>query len=86
MKTMELRPCNRRGDSLAVALTRSLFAIVLAIVIALILAGAHAQSPQDLERTSAQEAVRNRLHRQGLALWLCGHKRIPVVPWRDEHR
>jgi hypothetical protein len=51
MKTMELRPCNRRGDSLAVAFTRSLFALVLAIVIALISVGAHAQSPQDLERT-----------------------------------
>ncbi|HXY11576.1 MAG TPA: hypothetical protein VEI52_27325 [Terriglobales bacterium] len=48
MKTMELRPCNRRGDSLAVAFTRTLFGIFVALVIALISAGAHAQSPQDL--------------------------------------
>jgi hypothetical protein len=56
MQTMELRSYNRRGDSLAVAFTRSLFAIVLAIVLALISAGAHAQSRQDLELAPAPEA------------------------------
>jgi len=48
MKTMELRPSNRRGNSLAVAFTRTLFGIFVAMVIALISVGAHAQSPQDL--------------------------------------
>jgi len=47
MKTMELRPCNRRG-TLAVAFARTMFGIFVAMVIALISAGAHAQSPQDL--------------------------------------
>ncbi|HTS55903.1 MAG TPA: hypothetical protein VMH03_00055 [Terriglobales bacterium] len=47
MKTMELRPCNRRG-TLAVAFTRTMFGIFFALVIALISVGAHAQSPQDL--------------------------------------
>ena len=47
MKTMELRPCNRRG-TLAVAFTRTMFGIFVAMVIALISAGAHAQSLQDL--------------------------------------
>jgi hypothetical protein len=51
MKTMELRLCNYRGESLAVAFTRTLFGILVAIVIALISAGAHAQSYQDLKRT-----------------------------------
>ena len=60
METMELRPCNRRGDSLAVAFTRSLFAILLAIVLALISTGAHAQSRQDLELTPAPEAPTSR--------------------------
>jgi hypothetical protein len=48
MKTMELRPCNRRG-TLAVAFTRTMFGIFVALVMALISVGAHAQSPRDLE-------------------------------------
>jgi hypothetical protein len=48
METMELRPCNRRGNSLAAAFTRTLFGIFVALVIALISTGAHAQSLEDL--------------------------------------
>jgi hypothetical protein len=47
MKTMELRPCHRRG-TLAVAFTRTMFGIFVALLMALISVGAHAQSPQDL--------------------------------------
>ena len=54
MKTMELRPCNHRGDSLAVAFTRVLAAALLVIV--LIAVGAHAQSHEDLERATPPPA------------------------------
>jgi hypothetical protein len=54
MKTMELRPCNRGGDSLAVAFTRVLAAALL--VIALIAVGARAQSHEDLERATPPPA------------------------------
>jgi hypothetical protein len=47
MKTMELRSCNCRG-TLAVAFTRTMFGMFVALVISLISLGAHAQSPQDL--------------------------------------